>query len=58
MLTFLAIDILYFFNSKLNGKVLRIELKQFLWGQRVKKSQVEKYQVNSCHGRVENTVKV
>ena len=30
MLTFLAIDILYFLNSKLNEKVLGIELKQCL----------------------------
>ena len=34
VLSFLAIDSIYFLNSKLNGKVLRIDLKQcLLWGQ-------------------------
>ena len=34
VLTFLAIDISYFLNSELNGKELRIELKQhLLWAQ-------------------------
>ena len=34
VLTFLTIDILYFSNSKLNGKVLGIKLKQcLLWAQ-------------------------
>ena len=34
MLTFLAIDILYFLNSKLNERVFRIKLEQcLLWAQ-------------------------